>query len=88
MAKDDELERTSEMEITIKIGKDMLSERKFLLYPGTEIVYGQGVDLAVSKALGQISKAAYDILIDAGDAVPEVAAIEAMFGKAVQDAQG
>ena len=85
MAKDDELERTVPMEITIKVGRDLVSERAFLLYPGTETVYGQGVDLAVSKALATISKAAFDILTDV-EGVPESVAAEAMFGKAVQDA--
>ena len=84
----DELERTVPMEIIVKVGKDLVSERQFLLYPGTEVVYGQGVDLAISKALGLISKAAYDIITEGGDDVPAVMAIEAAFGKAVQDAQG
>ena len=86
MAKDDELERNVEMVITITAGKDIVSEKKFMLYEGTEMVYAQGVDLAVTAALGKISKVAYDILVEAGDAVPERQAIEAMFGKAYQEA--
>jgi len=80
------LERETQMVITITVGKDMVSERKFLLYPGTEMVYAQGVDLAVAAALGSISKAAYDIIKDA-DGIPENVAMEATFGAAVQSAQ-
>lgn len=87
MAKDDEtLERTVPMEIIIKVGQDLLSERKFLLYPGTETVYGQAVDAAVAIALGQVSKAAYAMLSGA-EGVPEGIALEVAFGTAVQAAQ-
>ena len=84
MAKEDDLARTSEMTITIKVG-DVLSEKKFKLYAGTEMVYAQGVDLAVTKALGMISKVAFDIITDDGT-VPANVLLEAGFGKAVQDA--
>jgi hypothetical protein len=71
------------MEIIIKVGQSLVSERKFLLYPGTETVYGQGVDLAVSVALGQISKAAYNG-IGGADSAPANVTMEAKFGAAVQ----
>jgi len=77
-------ERTVPMEIIIKVGSDMWSERKFMLYEGTETVYGQAVDAAVAIVLGQVSKAAYELVSGAGDAVPEGMAIEAAFGAAVQ----
>ena len=85
MAKDDDIERTVPAQVTIKIGNDLISNREFMLYPGTETVYGQGIDLAVSKALATISKVAFDILTDV-EGVPENVAAEAMFGKGVQDA--
>ncbi len=78
--------RSVPMEITIKAGDDTSVIRKFLLYPGTEIVYVQGVDVAVCAALSEISKAAYGILVGA-EGVPANVALEASFGKAVQSVQ-
>ena len=75
-------ERTVPMEIIIKAGKDIHSERKFMLYPNTETIYSQGIDLAVSNALRDISKAAFEILTDA-EGVPENVALEVAFGNAV-----
>ncbi len=83
MAQD--MERTVEMEITIKVGEDMLSTKKFKLYEGTEIVYGQAVDLAVTAALAKVSKVAYDTVDPSGD-IPEKVATELVFGKAYQAA--
>ena len=83
MAQD--MDRTVEMEITIKVGDDMLSTKKFKLYEGTEIVYGQAVDLAVTAALAKVSKVAYDVVDPSGD-VPPAVAVEAVFGKAYQAA--
>ena len=82
----DDIERTVEMEVTIRVGKDMISERKFMLYPGTEMVYGQGVDYAVTQALGTISKVAYDI-VTGGDTPDGKLGVEAVLGKAMQDVQ-
>lgn len=79
-----ETERTVPMEITIKIGKDLVSERKFLLYPGTEVAYGQAVDLAVSTALAKVSKVAYDHLSGVEN-LPENLAAEVWLGKALQE---
>ena len=84
MAQD--MERNVEMEITIKVGEDMLSTKKFKLYEGTEMVYGQAVDLAVTAALAKVSKVAYDIIDQSGDDVPAAMAVEAVFGKAYQAA--
>ena len=84
MAQD--MERSVEMNITITVGKDMVSERKFLLYPGTEMVYGQGVDFAVTQALATISKVAYDT-VSGGDLPDGNMGIEVFLGKAMQDAQ-
>ena len=82
----DELERTIEFEVIIKTdGAE--SAKKFLLYPGTQMVYAQGVDLAVTEALGTISKVAFDILTGT-EGVPEVIAAEAAFGRGVHTAQG
>ena len=86
MSNDNKLERTSLMTITIEVENGGVSTRSFKLYPGTEMVYGQGVDLAVTTALGKISKSAYEIISGADD-IPENVAIEAVFGAAVQGAE-
>lgn len=83
----DELERTVEFEVIIKTdGAE--SSKKFLLYQGTQMVYAQGVDLAVTEALGTISKVAFDLITGGGDDIPEIMAIEAAFGRGVHTAQG
>lgn len=76
-------ERSSLMTISIEVENGGTSTRSFKLYPGTEMVYAQGVDLAVTKALGEISKVAYE-LISGADEVPESLAVEALLGAAVQ----
>ena len=78
----DNPERTVPMEIVIRTGKDILSEKKFMLYPGTELIYAQAVDLAVTTVLAEVSKAAFEILTDVED-VPENVALEVAFGNAV-----
>ena len=79
-------ERTIEMEITITVGDDMLSTKKFKLYEGSEMVYGQAVDLAVTGALAKVSKVAYDLIDPSSDDIPPAMAVEALFGKAYQAA--
>jgi hypothetical protein len=83
---DGSFERNVPMEIVIKVGEELISHRKFLLYPGTEVIYGQGVDAAVAQALGTISKAAY-ILVKDAEGAPASMVLEAAFGSAVQSAQ-
>lgn len=85
MSHENEMERSVTMEINIDIEGAGYSRRRVQLYPGTEIAYGQGVDLAVSKALATISKVAYEIVTGADD-IPQRQAIEAMLGKGVFDA--
>jgi len=76
-------ERTSSMNITIEVENAGISTKKFKLYPGTEMIYAQKVDAAVTKALIETSLAAYELLKDAmEDAPPEVKA-EVMLGGTV-----
>lgn len=78
-------QRTVEMEIDIVVSGKGFSKRRFKLYEGTEMVYAQAVDLAVAKVLGEISKAAFDIISSVADQAPENIALEAQFGAAVQE---
>ena len=79
----DELERSVPVTVEIKCGKDVISSKAFLIYPGTETIYGQVIDLAVTEALKIASEKAWDLIEAAGDGAPDALKIEAMLGKAV-----
>ena len=78
-----ELERSVPVTVEIKCGKDTISSKAFLIYPGTETIYGQVIDLAVTEALKLASEKAWDIIEAAGDNVPDNVKLEALLGKAV-----
>ena len=78
----DEMVRSVPVSVVIKAGKDLISTKEFLIYPGTETIYGQVIDLAVTEALKLASEKAWDVIEAAGDSVPEALKIEAAYGKA------
>ena len=79
----DEMVRSVPVSVVIKAGKDLISTKEFLIYPGTETIYGQVIDLAVTEALKIASEKAWDLIEGAGDALPPNVQAEALFGKAV-----
>ena len=78
----DEMVRSVPVSVVIKAGKDLISTKEFLIYPGTETIYGQVIDLAVTEALKLASEKAWDLIEAAGDSAPEALKIEAAYGKA------
>ena len=79
----DQMVRSVPVSVVIKAGKDLISTKEFLIYPGTETIYGQVIDLAVTEALKLASEKAWDLIEAAGDGAPDSLKIEAMLGKAV-----
>ena len=73
-------ERTSLMNITIEVENAGISTKKFKLYPGTEMIYAQKVDAAVTAALIETSVAAYELLKDALEGAPEEIKAEVALG--------
>lgn len=75
--------RSVEAKVVIVCGDSTKSVKEFLIYPGTETIYGQVMDLAISEALKEASLKAADLIQAAGDSVSEEMQIEAVFGSAV-----
>jgi len=74
--------RSVEAKVVIVCGDSVKSVKEFPIYPGTEIIYGQVIDLAVTEALKEATLKAAEIIEGAGDAVSADMQIEAVLGKA------
>ena len=86
MAKDDEMTRSVTVSYNVTAGDVGVSNVEFKVYPGTEMIYGQAINKAITDVLAALSKVAYvkygkDPEGLSGDALAEVA-----FGSIVEDA--
>ena len=82
MSNDKDQERTVPVSYTVKAGDVAMVDASFKVFPGTEMVYGQAINAAITKALVEMSLKAAEIIEGAGDAVPESMQVEAMLAKA------
>ena len=82
MAKDDEVGRTVSVSYRVTAGDVGIVDATFKVYPGTEMVYGQVINAAITKALVEMSIKAAELIGEVGDASKEMQ-VEAVLGKAV-----
>ena len=79
---DKEEGRTVPVSYKVVAGDVGIVDATFKVYPGTEMVYGQVINAAITKALVEMSLKAAELIGDVGD-TSESMQVEAALGKAV-----
>lgn len=81
MANDKDQKRTETVAYKVTAGDVGVVDATFKVYPGTEMVYGQVINAAITKALIEMSLKAAELIEALGDAAPESIQVEAALTK-------